>query len=106
MFLVCGTDSGILRTRTIFQPLWGRGPSMLQAGEFGYFYIKYVERHHLDDLAGVESGAKPQIWYIPDKGHLLEAKEPYLTELENITQQRLKKYEDNIVDLFKQTCPD
>jgi hypothetical protein len=55
---------------------------------------------------GVESGAKPQIWYIPDKGHLLEAKEPYLTELENITQQRLKKYEDNIVDLFKQTCPD
>jgi hypothetical protein len=99
-YKVCGSASGMMRTRTIFEPLWHRELNMMQAGELGYFFIKYVERYHLDDLIGVERGAKPQIWYIPNKGHLSEAKETYLTDLENLTQQRLSKNEDNLKELF------
>ena len=66
-YVVCGSESGIIRTRTMFQPLWCRGLNMIQAGEFGYFFIRYLERYHLDDLVGTEMDSKPQIWYIPDR---------------------------------------
>lgn len=62
---------------------------MIQAGEFRYFFIRYLERYHLDDLVGTEMDSKPQIWYIPDRGHLAEAIEPYLTNLESKTQNRI-----------------
>ena len=39
--------------------------------------------------------SKPQIWYIPDRGHLAEAIEPYLTNTESKTQNRLL----NLIDL-------
>ena len=100
-YVVCGSESRMMRTRTMFQPLWKHGLNMNQAGEFGYFFIRYLEKYHLDDLIGTERDAKPQIWYIPDTDHLSEAKEPYLTNLENLTQYRLSKNEDNLMKLFK-----
>jgi hypothetical protein len=65
-YVVLGSESAMMRTRTLFQPLWSRGLDMIKVGEFGYFFIRYVERYHLDDLIGIERDAKPQIWYIPN----------------------------------------
>jgi hypothetical protein len=102
-YVVLGSESGMMRTRTLFQPLWSHGLDMIKVGEFGYFFIRYVERYHLDDLIGTERDTKPQIWYIPNQGHLSEAKEPYLNNLEIKTQERLVRNENNFKDLF--ACP-
>ncbi|MGC1930511.1 MAG: hypothetical protein WA667_16205 [Candidatus Nitrosopolaris sp.] len=57
---------------------------MIKVGEFGYFFIRYIERYYLDDSIGTERDAKSQIWYIPNQAHLSEARELYLNNLENI----------------------
>ena len=103
-YVVLRSESGMMRTRTLFQPLWSHGLDMIKVGEFGYFFIRYVERCHLDDLIGTARDAKPQIWYIPNQGHLSEAKEPYLNNLENKTQEGLVRNENNLKDLFAWAC--
>ena len=53
-YVVCGSESGIIRTRTMFQPLWCRGLNMIQAGEFTDISLFNLERYNLDDLVGTE----------------------------------------------------
>jgi hypothetical protein len=64
---------------------------MEKAVEFRYFVIRYIEKYNLDNSIGT-GREKPQIWYIPDKGHLYElTEESALNTLENKIQDMLEK---------------
>jgi hypothetical protein len=51
--------------------------TMDQFGRLGFFVIKYIEEQGIDNNVGV-GRLQPQIYFIPNEGHLLQAENNYL----------------------------
>jgi hypothetical protein len=73
--------------------MWSNNISMEDFGELCYFIIKYFDNFEIDYTVGL-GGMKPQIWFIPDNGHVGEADE--------LTLIRYDKNSDNIFHNLKQ----
>ncbi len=76
---------------------------MKEFAEVAYFIIKYIEHHGIDARVGVGS-RKPHVWKIPNTRLFELHMDEMLTELEELTQERLSKQAGFMADLF-QTPP-
>jgi hypothetical protein len=74
-----------------------------EAGELGYFLIKYIEKFNLD-LSDGTGGNEPQIWFLPSGQKSIsdyQASEPYLAKCRENTSRRLTKIEKSIDEDYK-----
>jgi|SRR5208282_2453828 len=80
--------------------LWRDDMTMSQAAEVGHFIIRYIDRFRLDEKVGV-GDKQPQIWFLPNDGMPREAEEGNLHLLDKVTNERLTKFPQNVLSLFK-----
>jgi uncharacterized membrane protein len=55
--------------------------SMREFAKWGFFIIRYIEEYGIDNMVGVGRD-KPQIYFVPNEGHLHEADTVFLNECE------------------------
>jgi hypothetical protein len=76
---------------------------MEEAGELGYFLIKYIEMFKLDHSVGTDRN-ESQIWFIPSNQSSISdyhASEAFLANCSKKTAERLTKIEKTIEDNYK-----
>lgn len=56
--------------------------SMREFAKWGFFIIRYIEEYGIDNMVGVGRD-KPQIYFIPNEGHLDKADTAFLNECED-----------------------
>jgi 20S proteasome alpha/beta subunit len=84
---------GNIVANAFLKSMWSNNISMEDFGELCYFIIKYFDKFEIDYTVGL-GGMKPQIWFIPDNGHVGEADE--------LTLIRYDKNSENIFHNLKQ----
>lgn len=62
--------------------------TMDRFGKLGFFIIKFIEERGIDNKVGVGKG-EPQIYFIPNEGHLIQADSNFLEEC-NLLQKNLR----------------
>lgn len=80
--------------------LWRADLNMNQAAQIGYFIVKYIEEFELDTSVGVGNN-KPQLWFIPNKGQLVEANDFVINRFEIKTIKWLENFTKYITNDFQ-----
>lgn len=71
--------------------------TMRDFAKWGFFIIRYIEEYGIDNTVGVGKD-KPQIYFIPNEGHLCQADAIFLEECENSKLVMERNLKDLLVE--------
>lgn len=85
--------SGEIPASVFLRSLYTKYMTMTQFAKLSFFIIKYIEEQGIDNQVGVGK-ERPQVYFIPHEGQLLEADNNFLDECEkskNVIEENFKK---------------